>query len=286
MKTEDIKKGFLNVADLLERLYKAVMPDPEANAFAGKRDLFKTLARKIRSLSPQVDISEMMDRVEKLLDESISTEGYVIEETPAGFDQHHLVDLTQIDFEALKRRFEKGRKSTETEKVKGAIARKLKDMVRLNRSRVNYLERFQEMIDAYNAGSVNIEEFFRRLMEFAEELDEEEKRTISEQLSEEELALFDLLTKPEPELTHKERNQVKKTARSLLETLKQEKLVLDWRKRQQSRAEVRVTIEEILDQGLPEVYTRELFAQKTEAVFQHIYESYYGDERGIYAAVR
>ena len=64
-----------------------------------------------------------------------------------------------------------------------------------------------------------------------------------------------------------------------------EKLVLDWRKRQRSRAEVRVTIEKMLDRGLPETYTRELFQEKTEAVFQHVYESYYGAGRGIYAAV-
>ncbi|MDZ7697643.1 MAG: HsdR family type I site-specific deoxyribonuclease [Deltaproteobacteria bacterium] len=283
VKTEDIKKGFLNVADRVERLYKAVMPDPEANAFAGKRDLIKPLAKKIRSLSPQVDISEMMDRVEKLLDDSIAAEGYVIEDPPKGFDQEHLVDLTRIDFDALKRRFEKGRKNTEAEKVKGAVARKLKEMVRLNRSRMNYLERFQKMIDEYNAGSVNIEEFFRRLMEFAEELDEEEKRTIFEQLTEEELAVFDLLTQPDPALTAKEKKQVKKTARELLNTLKKEKLVLDWRKRQQSRAEVWVTIETVLDKGLPESYTPDIFKQKSKAVYQHVYESYYGAGKGVYA---
>jgi type I restriction enzyme, R subunit len=158
-------------------------------------------------------------------------------------------------------------------------------MVRLNRFRMNYLDRFQRMIDEYNAGSVNVEDFFRRLMAFAQELNGEEKRAISEQLSEEELALFDLLTQPEPELADKEKSQVKKTARELLNKLKGEKLVLDWRKRQESRAQVRVTIEEVLDRGLPEVYTRELFARKTEAVFHHIYESYFGAGRGIYAAV-
>ncbi len=40
VKTDDIKKGFLNLADQVERLYKAVMPDPEANAFAGTWSLF------------------------------------------------------------------------------------------------------------------------------------------------------------------------------------------------------------------------------------------------------
>ena len=42
---------------------------------------------------------------------------------------------------------------------------------------------------------------------------------IAEKLSEEELAVFDLLTKPEISLTKKEQNQVKKVARELLETL-------------------------------------------------------------------
>jgi type I restriction enzyme R subunit len=94
-------------------------------------------------------------------------------------------------------------------------------------------------------------ESVKQTVKFTQELEEEEKRAVTENLSEEELTLFDILTKPEMELTKKERNQVKKAARALLETLKQEKLVLDWRKRQQSRAAVKVTIEQILDQELP-----------------------------------
>ena len=109
------------------------------------------------------------------------------------------------------------------------------------------------------------------MLEFAQSL--EERRSVGEQLSEEELALFDLLTKPEMELTTKERAKVKKTARELLATLKREKLVLDWRKRQQARAEVRVTIEKMLDEGLPTTYTPELFETKTANVFQHVYDS-------------
>lgn len=61
-------------------------------------------------------------------------------------------------------------------------------------------------------------------------------------------------------------------------------MVLDWRKRQQVRAEVRVTIEKLLDQGLPRTYTPELFDQKASAVFQHVSEAYYGAGRTVYAA--
>ena len=107
---------------------------------------------------------------------------------------------------------------------------------------------------------------------------------MGEQLNEEELALFDLLSRPKIELSNADRDKVKATARELLAALKAGKLVLDWRKRQQARVEVRVTIEKLLDLGLPRVYTPELFEQKTTAVFQHVYDAYYGAGRSVYAA--
>lgn len=58
---------------------------------------------------------------------------------------------------------------------------------------------------------------------------------------------MDILTKPEPKLTNKDKAQVKKVVRELLATLKQEKLVLDWRKRQQTRAAVLITIQDYFD---------------------------------------
>jgi hypothetical protein len=49
------------------------------------------------------------------------------------------------------------------------------------------------------------------------------------------LVIFDLLTKPDVVLTKQE---VKKAARKLLAVLKREKLVLDWKKQQTTRAAV------------------------------------------------
>ena len=48
---------------------------------------------------------------------------------------------------------------------------------------------------------------------------------------------------------------------------------------------MRVTIETVLDGGLPEPYTREIFARKADAVFQHVYDTYYGAGKSVYAAV-
>ncbi len=172
-----------------------------------------------------------------------------------------------------------------SEGQKGAMGLKIQQMVSQNRTRMDFMDRFQRMIDEYNSGSVNVEEFFRQLMGFAADLNKEEQRAVGEMLSEEELVLFDLLTKPSVELTAKELDQVKATARSLLVTLKAEKLVLDWRKLQQARAEVRVTIEQVMDSGLPEAYSPELFEAKAGAVYQHVYEAYYGAGMSIYSRI-
>ena len=140
------------------------------------------------------------------------------------------------------------------------------------------------MIEEYNSGSKNTEEIFAQLIDFAQELTHEEQRHISENLSEEQLAVFDLLiNKPPVELSKQERKQVKDSAQELLDKLKAEKLVLDWRKHQRSRAAVRLAIEEILDANLPEVYSPQLFEQKCEVVYQHVFESYYGPGHSVYA---
>jgi type I restriction enzyme, R subunit len=275
---EESKKKYLSLAGFVGTLYKAILPDVASSEFGPTKTLFAVLADKIRSLTPEADITGVMEAVGDLLDKSIDAQGYVIRSARPDF--HRLVDLSQIDFEELKARFTKNHKRTETERLKGVIGNKLIAMIRLNRIRMNYLERFQKMINEYNAGSLNIELFFDKLVTFAKELNAEEQRGIAEQLSEEELAIFDLLTKPEITLSKKEEREVKTVARELLETLKREKLVLDWRKKQQSRAAVQVTISEMLDH-LPRCFTPDVYTQKCDAMYQHVYDSYYGQGRSV-----
>ncbi len=96
--------------------------------------------------------------------------------------------------------------------------------------------------------------------------------------------MFDLLTRPGPDLSTEERGEVKKVARQLLEKVKAT-VVLDWRQKAQPRARVRLTIEDTLDDGLPRVYTPELFEQKVSVLFEHVYESYQGEGKSVYNKV-
>ncbi|RQW87839.1 MAG: type I restriction endonuclease subunit R [Geobacter sp.] len=279
--SEESKRTYLALAGMVERLFKAILPDPIAVEFAPKRKLIAVIAEKIRSLDPEVDISGIMAEVEALLDESVAAEAYVIRDAhkPIWERQH---DLSKIDFEALRKKFESGRKRTEIERLKAALERKVREMVTLNRTRMDFLERFQRLIDEYNNGAHNVEAMFEELLRFANSLNEEERRHMAESLSEEELAIFDVLTKPELELSDKERDEVKKGARWLLSRLKDEKLVLDWRRKEQTRAAVRQLIDIALDEFLPRVYNKALFEQKCERVYQHVYDSYAGQGRSIY----
>jgi type I restriction enzyme R subunit len=146
---------------------------------------------------------------------------------------------------------------------------------------VDLVERFEKLVANYNAGSMNTETFFQELLKFSKSLNEEEARSLSEGLSEEQLAIFDLLMRPAPELSDNEKGQVKKVAEELLAILKRDKIVLDWRKEQSTRAAVRVAVEETLDR-LPEKFTRPLYAQKCDAVYQHVFDSYWDDGHSVY----
>lgn len=280
IETEETKKAFLHLAGTIARVYRAILPDPAANEIAPDAVLFSVLAQKIKALTPPPDISHVMGQVEDLLDRSIAPVGYLIHE-PHGEDDP-LIDLSRIDFDKLRKKFAQGRKRTEAEKLKAFIEGKLLSMVVLNHSRADLLEKFRKLIEEYNAGSKNIEALFADLIKFAQDLSEEDQRAIREGLTEEELALFDILTRPEPNLTKKEKAEVKRVCKALLETLKAEKLVLDWRNRQQARAAVRQAIEIVLDQ-LPETYSSDLFTKKCELAYRHVYDCYYGGGDSVYA---
>lgn len=274
---DELKKQFISLANRVVRLFKAILPDASANEFAPIKTCLAVLAEKIRNFTEEASIDDIMNQVGELLDESIATKGYVIHAT----EQTDLLDLSQIDFDALKAHFEKGRKRTEAEKLKRAIGAKLQDMVTLNKSRTDLMEKFKKLIDEYNKG-LNVEGFFAKLVTFVKELSVEEQRGVSEKLTEEELALFDILTKPEIDMTDGEKESVKKVARMLLQTLKEAKLVLDWRKKQRTRADVYATVKTVLDE-LPRAYTTELYDQKCDTVYQHVYDSYQGEGQSIYA---
>jgi type I restriction enzyme R subunit len=247
--------------------------------FAGRVACIAAIADAIRAkLNPDpVDISEVMDGISKVLDASIT--GVEMPAKPAP-----VMDLSKIDFEALRSRFKESKhKNTDLEVLKAAIRAQLDKLIRMNKTRADFAEKFEELIESYNTGSRNIESLFEELLKLTRSLNHEEQRHIRENVTEEELVIFDILTRPAPELSAEERTEVKKVARELLDRLKQ-LLVLNWRQKSSARSQLKLTIEDTLDTGLPRAYTPEMYQQKCSAVFEHIYESYPERDTGVYGA--
>ena len=278
IETDEAKREYLAKARAVSRVYKAILPDPASSEFSGDVVLISVLADRIRSLMPKPDIKAIMQDVEDLLDRSVAPIPYETPEDP------EVIDISQVDFDKLRAKFDTGKKRTEAERLRALLNQKLTSMVARNPTRADFFERFQNLIEGYNNGSQNIEAFFRALVQLAEDLSEEDQQAVREGLSEEEKALFDILTKPEPELTEKEREQVKAVARSLLQTLKDEKFVLDWRNKPRAKGAVQQAIEVVLDRGLPDAYDENLYNAKCANIYRHVFDAYHGGNESIYTA--
>lgn len=282
LENEERQSMFKEKNAIIQKTYKAILPDTSASEFQPIVKLLQVLADKLGSISPTVDISDVLKKVSELLDKSVKVDTGYLADVREEYKAGKILDLSKIDIDKLQEEFNKGRKRILAEQLRKAIEVRLHALCMLNRSRIDYMERFQQLIDEYNAGSMNVEEYYRRLLEFVKNLGEEEKRALSENLSEEELAVYDLLVNPPLKMTQKEILAVKKIAHDLLEKLKSEKLVLDWRKKQQARASVKICIEEMLE-NLPPIFSSEIYHQKCGLIYQHIYESYYGSGMSVYA---
>ena len=140
-------------------------------------------------------------------------------------------------------------------------------------TRGSFAERFRLIIEEYNAGGSQNDEFYERLIKFMEELKAEEERHIKEELTEAELEIFDLLKKDG--LTKEENKKVKLAAKQLYETLtekKKELFIVGWYNDPQPKEKVRNNIVTVLDMSLPECYEKDIFNDKTNIIFNHIME--------------
>lgn len=281
---EDTRTDFQQKARQTRKLFKALLPNPQAAAQQRNVAAIRVVAERIAEVTrpPEADLVAVTDAVDALLDRSVGAEEYVIRAAAEGAKPDPLIDLSLIDFDGLAAKFA-GRKRAETDRLAQLLRQQAIGAAMRNPTRYELVERIEQLISDYNAGSVNIDEYLRRLIELSQTLTEEEERSAREGLTEEELAIFDLLTQPDPVLTADERETVKASAKKLLEHL-HDKLVQDWRRKVATTNDVNSTIRRVLDQGLPETpYTLDIFTSKVQLVFDHVLTAYGDDGESAYS---
>ncbi len=274
--TTDLTKDKFGVLarDVFKK-YKALVPDPAAKAFRDRKDAINAIYARIEENIYQADVSAIMSQIQKIVDESI-------ENIPMAADRPEdsgvIVDLSSLDFAKIEEAFLKpDRQHTTVQTLKGLAETKLNQMLDQNPTRIDFYERYQEIIDAYNRGKdeVSIRDIFDQLKAFIEDLSEEEARASREDLNEEQLAIFDLLRSGK-DLKDTKRHEVKEIARELLEQLKANELSVErWAEKVQTAAAVRKAINDYLFDKLPHPEYQETdITNQTEQVFEYLANRY------------
>ena len=131
------------------------------------------------------------------------------------------MDLSRLDFGKLRDEFAKKvkRKHAALQDIRDVVEKKLQQMLANNPMRMDYYKRYLEIIAEYNREKdrVTVEETFAKLVDLANKLDAEQRRAAEEGLSEDELALFDLLFMEK--ISKTDREKLKQASRSLLRSL-------------------------------------------------------------------
>jgi type I restriction enzyme R subunit len=219
---DEWRKEFIVYENTISALYEACKPE----ILSDPRILvavFQYLRGVVDSRISDVDIEQVSLKIAELLDESVVANGEGFRQQEYGTEykivqQGKTWDLSQTNFDQLKTDFRQVKhKHIEIADLRRFLERKIEQMLQQNVTRTNFAQRFQAIVDQYNAGGSTTENYYEALVDFAKKLKEEEERHVREGLTVEELELFDLLQKDR--MTAAEIQQVKLAAKSLLNRL-------------------------------------------------------------------
>jgi type I restriction enzyme R subunit len=266
---DDDKNKFRVLSNTMINLYEASKPEIfEINWINEKFSPINYINGLFYNLIDDEKVNRARNRMQKVLDTSVTSSEatdqnqYVIKGTK-------VIDLTQLDVSDVKKRLiESPYKSIEVEDLREFIEKALIQMINKNQGRVKFSERYRSIIDRYNAGGTENEDYYEQLLQLIEDLKKEQERPSLLGLTEEELEIYDLLTK-DKKLTQVEEQKVKLAAKNLLNKLlldKSDLLVVDWYKDERTTSKVRTAILDSLDQDLPDSYEKDFFNIKTDYI--------------------
>jgi type I restriction enzyme R subunit len=175
LETDERRKDFVAQARLAERLYSAIKPHKRAIEFGVRMATVSTLAEKIRTETdtredgPQRGAEAHRTGARRL---DRGRRDHSRDGPPA-------IDLSRIDFKALSKRFKTvaKTKNLDLERLKATMRAQLDRLIAANKTRVDLREKFEALIEEYNAGSAQIEQLFaEELLKLSRQLTDEEAR--------------------------------------------------------------------------------------------------------------
>jgi len=265
--SDEAKRRFEIMARQVFIRFKALLMEPSALTYAERHDNIEAIYKKLEERRDTADVIEVLKELHKIVNEAIRAQ-----EPGEDHAEGLTVDLSKIDFAKLRDEFahKVKRKHAALQDIRDVVERRLAEMLAHNPMRMDYYKKYREIIADYNREKdrVTVEETFAKLIELANSLDAEQRRAAREGLSDDELALFDLLFKEN--ISKADREKVKQASRALLASLRQLlKPMHDWTQNTTTQAEVKIFILDTLWGSLPRPPFSE---QDTEALAARVYD--------------
>lgn len=269
---DEWKERFKVMSNLMINLYDAAKPEILERGWYN--DKFAIIAHINGWLCNLIDDEKLRKarlRMAEALDRSVSA-GVSEQQATYGIHQGKVIDLSKLDVDAIRKEINKTPyKALETDDLRAFVERTLEQLINKNCTRVAFSQRYRNIIDRYNAGGSENEDYYKKLLQLIEDLKKEQSRSTDLGLEEEELEIFDLL-RADKKLTKAEEQKVILAAKNLYHKLSEEKervMVVDWFKDEQPRLQVFALIQTSLNDDLPESYDRVTFNDKTRLLFNH-----------------
>ncbi len=267
------KKSFSTYASELKRLMKYADRDDVTGHMRRQYEAIAAIYGMLQKKRKHTDTTDLMVEINAIINDYVEIEP----QQPNAITALPRFDISAIDFDLLRREFAKTRrKNLLMRDLDEAIRRQLDKMVFANPKRIDYYERYREIIQSYNGEQdrATIEKTFLDLMDLADRMSREEQRYAREGFaSDEELSLYDMLFRDD--LSKNDIKKLKTAASDLLRKIKTKISELDhWTDKQETRAVVDTLIRDVLWETLPECYNNDDITEYREKVYEYVFTRY------------
>jgi len=267
IESENSYKEFFRLHKIAQKNYQALLPDPKCAPYTKIMKMLQFLVDTVKQSLGDDSVSKqaIYEELEALLDRSIKVDTYKV------VQNFRVKDLSKIDYSKLKEEFGENQKNTIIQQLAKAMKETTEKMIGINPQRKTLMDKLEKIMEAYNKGSKEIEQIFEELVKLSQDITDEEQRAVKQEMSEEQLAVFDLLYKDE--LTDEDKKAIKQIAKELLDIVKAIiSSSVKRREKEQTQAELKVTITNYLYDNLPLTYDEQVVQKKTQELYLYMYE--------------
>ncbi len=271
--TVETRKAYCTFATTLLKLWKYLDREEISTEMKHKKDGIEAIWKELQKKRKHSDIADLSKAINDIVNEHLQVD------TTTTVAEGKRFNISSIDFELLRTEFARSReKNLIMRDIQELLQERIARMLALNPSRINFYQRYQEIIKAYNEeqNRASIEKTFEELMNLSHELTEEQKRYVREGFkSDEELTMFELLQKDD--LSKADIKQLKSVAAELLRRIKEELHGMNHPfEKPSTKAAIIVTIRDTLWQQLPASYSADSIGYYRDQVYNYV-SLHYGD---------